>query len=163
VAVAERPLAERHERHEIQFYDLAHANRTPTCVSGKFPVESLAVSPDGRLVASAIRGGQVRLFDPVKGELIEVIGHLAAAKAVAFSPDGRRLISTSNTREAVKLWDAGSREELLTLSGIGSVPHAAHWTADGDAILSGPPWQAWRAPSWEEIAAAEAEAKEPEH
>ena len=28
--------------------------------------------------------------------------------------------------------------------------------ADGDVILAGPPWQAWTAPSWKEIAAAEA-------
>jgi len=26
-------------------------------------------------------------------------------------------------------------------------------------ILAGPPWQAWSAPSWEEIAAAEAKEK----
>ena len=26
----------------------------------------------------------------------------------------------------------------------------------GDVILAGPPWQAWTAPSWEEIATAEA-------
>ncbi|MGA2557098.1 MAG: hypothetical protein ABSG04_12580 [Verrucomicrobiota bacterium] len=30
------------------------------------------------------------------------------------------------------------------------------WSADGDTILAGSPWQAWHAPSWEEIAAAEA-------
>jgi hypothetical protein len=32
----------------------------------------------------------------------------------------------------------------------------ARWSADGNVILAGPPWQAWSAPSWEEIAAAEA-------
>ena len=29
-------------------------------------------------------------------------------------------------------------------------------SANGDVILASDPWQAWRAPSWEEIAAAEA-------
>lgn len=33
------------------------------------------------------------------------------------------------------------------------------WSAAGDVILAGAPWQAWRAPSWEEIAAAEAKEK----
>jgi hypothetical protein len=37
--------------------------------------------------------------------------------------------------------------------------YAARWSADGDVILAGPPWQAWSAPSWEEIAAAEASEK----
>lgn len=78
-----------------------------------------------------------------------------SAFGVAFSPAGRRLISASGGREAVKLWDVGTRQELLTLSGTGSPLDAARWTADGDMILRGSPWQAWRAPSWEEIDAAE--------
>ncbi|MFO1499270.1 MAG: hypothetical protein U1G07_12890 [Verrucomicrobiota bacterium] len=32
----------------------------------------------------------------------------------------------------------------------------ARWSADGEVILAGPPWQAWIAPSWEEIEVAEA-------
>ena len=111
-------------------------------------------------MASATSAGQVRLFNPFKGELIESVhAHLNGASCVAFSPDGRRLISTSGGREAVKLWDVGNRQELLTLGGTGSLLEAARWSAGGDVILAGPPWQAWRAPSWEEIAAAEAEDK----
>ena len=48
-----------------------------------------------------------------------------------------------------------SEQELLTLSGAGSLLLSAAWNPDGDVIVAGPPWQAWRAPSWEEIAAAE--------
>jgi WD40 repeat protein len=108
----------------------------------------------------------VRFFDPAKGELIESVhGHLNAVFSIAFSADGRRLISTSGGREAVKLWDVGTRQELLTLGGTGSHLYGARWSADGDVILAGAPWQAWRAPSWEEIAAAEeagkAEARRP--
>ena len=117
----------------------------------------LAVSPDGGLVASSNNAGQVRLFDPAKGELIETIhGHLNAVGGIAFSPDGRRLISAFGGREAVKLWDVGTRQELLTLAGTGSYLFATRWSADGDVILVGAPWQVWRAPSWEEINAAEA-------
>jgi WD40 repeat protein len=109
-------------------------------------------------VASSTVGGLVRLFDPANGELIgpPLHGHLNAVYGIAFSPDGRRLISAFGGREAVKLWDIGTRQELLTLGGTGSMLPAARWSADGDVILAGPPWQAWRAPSWEEIAAAEA-------
>jgi serine/threonine protein kinase/WD40 repeat protein len=146
--------------HEIRFYDLVHAERELRRVPGKHGVNHLAVSPDGGLAASSTLGGQVRLFDPAKGELIESIhGHLNAAFGIAFSADGRRLISASGGREAVKLWDVGTRQELLTLGGTGSLLRAARWSADGDVILAGAPWQAWRAPSWEEIAAAEAKEK----
>ncbi|MBI3414273.1 MAG: protein kinase [Verrucomicrobia bacterium] len=146
--------------HEIRFYDLTHPDRSPRRVPGKEMSVSLAVSPDGRLVASSTLGALVRLFDPTKGEWIEDLrGHLNNADCVAFSPDGRRLISSSIGREAVKLWDIGTRQELLTLSGAGSGLDAASWSNDGDMILAGAPWQAWRAPSWEEIAAAEAKEK----
>jgi hypothetical protein len=42
------------------------------------------------------------------------------------------------------------------LAGADQWPGMAFWSADGDVILAGPPWQAWIAPSWEEIKAAEA-------
>jgi WD40 repeat protein/tRNA A-37 threonylcarbamoyl transferase component Bud32 len=151
---------EQGQDHEIRFYDLAHPDRPPRCVPGRYHSGALAVSPDGGLVASSTDGGLVRLFAPAKGELIESVhGHLNAAVGIAFSADGRRLISTSIGREAAKLWDVGTWQELLTLGGTGSWLNAARWSADGDVILAGAPWQAWRAPSWEEIAAAEAKEK----
>ena len=146
--------------HEIGFYDLSHVNPAPRSAPVRGEFESLAVSPDGRLVALSALDGQVRLFDPAKGELIESLhGHLNGVFGIAFSPDGRRLISASGGREAVKLWDVGTRQELLTLAGTGSALGGATWSADGDMVLAGSPWQAWRAPSWEEIAAAEAKEK----
>jgi WD40 repeat protein len=150
-----------HLDHEIRFYDLNHPGRAPRCVPGKHLPKLLAVSPDGRLVAATTEGGTVRLCDAVTGELLEDLhGHLNSADGVAFSNDGHRLISSVGVREAVKLWDVGTRQELLTLSGTGSSLERAMWSADGDTILAGAPWQAWHAPSWEEIAAAEAKEKE---
>jgi serine/threonine protein kinase len=146
--------------HEIRFYDLAHPDHAPRRVPGKQLASSVAVSPDGGLVAVSNEGGQVRLFDPAKAERIEDLhGHLNAAFGLAFSQDGRRLISAGGRREAIKLWDVATRQELLTLDGAGSFLFAAKWSADGDVILAGPPWQAWSAPSWEEITAAEAKEK----
>jgi WD40 repeat protein len=143
--------------HEVVFFDLAHPDHALRRCGGKQAASSLAVSPDGGLVAASTEGGLVRLFDDARGELIESLhDHLNAAFGLDFSPDGRRLISGGGAREAIKLWDVGTRQELLTLAGTGSMLRVAQWTADGDLILAGPPWQVWRAPSWEEIAAAEA-------
>ena len=142
---------------EIGFYDLAHPDRPPQIVPGGFFETALAVSPDGGLVSASTLDGRVLLLDPVMGKLIETLhAHFPAVSGSAFSPDGRRLISTSHGSEAVKLWDVGTRQELLTLSGVDQYLGARWWSADGDVILAGPPWQAWSAPSWEEIAAAEA-------
>ena len=92
------------------------------------------------------------------GELESLHGHLTSSMGIAFSLDGSRLASASWGREAVKLWDVGTRQELLTLAGLDPTPDTfvVKWSADGDVICAGPPWQAWSVPSWEEIAAAEA-------
>jgi WD40 repeat protein len=144
--------------HEIEFYDLAHPDQPRRRVPGKdYPSVSLAVSSDGGLVALSTYGGRVRLFDPANGDWIDDLhGHLNAVNGAAFSADGRRLISAGSAREAIKIWDVDTRQELLTFEGRSSGLETARWSSDGDVILAGPPWQAWRAPSWEEIAAAEA-------
>ena len=98
----------------------------------------------------------MRLFDGATGEWLDDLhGHLNAVMAMAFSSDARSLISTSGGREVVKLWDLQTRQEMLTFGGSGSLLQAGKWSADGDVILAGRPWQAWRAPSWAEIEAAE--------
>ena len=115
------------------------------------------MSRDGSLIALTGEGA-IRFFKPATGNVAgpPLHGHLNSVYGLAFSSDGRRLISSASAREAIKLWDTVTRQELLTLSGTGSVLWEARWSADGNAILAGPPWQAWTAPSWEEIAAAEA-------
>jgi WD40 repeat protein/tRNA A-37 threonylcarbamoyl transferase component Bud32 len=149
-------------REEIGFYNLARPDQVPRRIPGGFAEQILAVSPNGELVAVSNMGGrQVLLFDAAMGELIDSFhGHLnSAGGPIAFSPDGRRLLSTDKGREAVKLWDVGTRQELLTLAGADVFPQKVQWSADGDAIIAGPPWQVWSAPSWEEIAAAETKEK----
>ena len=117
------------------------------------------------MVVAATHGGLLQLMDPVAGTLLDSVhGHLNSAAGVCFSPDGRRLTSAHGGWDAVKLWDLHTRQELLNLSGHGSLL-AVKWSTDGNVILAGepdaprPPWQAWSAPSWEAIAAAEAKEK----
>jgi WD40 repeat protein len=143
--------------HEIRFYDLEHPDRPPRIVSGKDLPRALEVSQDGRLVAFATGGGTVRMCDAVTGEWMDDLdGHLNEVEGLAFTKDARRLVSAGSGLEAVKLWDIGTRQELLTLPDNGVRLTSAWWSEEEDTIIAGPPWQTWHAPSWEEIAAAEA-------
>jgi WD40 repeat protein len=56
--------------------------------------------------------------------------------SVAYSPDGTRIVSGSND-ETLKIWDAASGAELLTLSGHTSYVNAVAYSPDGARIVSG--------------------------
>lgn len=74
-------------------------------------VNALAVSPDGRWLASASTDHTVRLWDLTGGDSSgppHTLGkHEDSVRVLAFSPDGRWLVSGSYDKTA-KLWDRSS-------------------------------------------------------
>jgi WD40 repeat protein len=88
-------------------------------------------------------------------------GFLQGAHSVAFSPDARRLAVGGDGREAIKIWDLQTGQELLTLEAQDSLfGHygGTAFSADGSLLGSLPflgVLHVWRAPSWSEIEAAE--------
>jgi len=80
-------------------------------------VTSVAVSPDGRLVASAAADGSVRLWDTDTGQPVHTLaGHSEKAYAVAFSPDSKRLASTGEDQQ-VRVWDVAGGKQVFSLRG----------------------------------------------
>ena len=126
-------------------------------------VMGVTFSPDGKLFAAASGQGFAKLWEATTlQEVATLRGVLLGVHSVAFSPDGRRLAIGSSGIEAIQLWDVESSQELLTLEGVGSVFCRTAFSPDGNVLGSRNDaglLHLWRAPSWEEIAAAEAKEK----
>jgi len=62
-------------------------------------------------------------------------GHLDTVTSVAFSPDGRRIVTGSGDHTA-KVWDAASGKELVTLKGHRDAVDCAAFSPDGLRIVT---------------------------
>jgi WD40 repeat protein len=103
------------------------AEAEPRKIDGVEAARCIAPTPDGKYLVVG-SGTTAQLFDAVTLEAITepLTGHSAEVTAVAFTPDGTRLFTTSRDY-TVKLWDAqallgdsgraGQVRELLTLEG----------------------------------------------
>jgi RNA polymerase sigma factor (sigma-70 family) len=80
----------------------------------------LAFSPDGRLLATAGGDNKVRLWEVATGERVrDLAGHKERVTSVAFTPDGRTLVSDSF--DAVLRWDLAGRRLALTTTDLNAL------------------------------------------
>jgi eukaryotic-like serine/threonine-protein kinase len=102
-------------------------------------VISLAHSPDGELLASAVgpHAGSIRLWRPLTGEPVGMLeGHRGWVTDLVFSPDGRRLVSSS-ADQTIRIWDLSTRETVRTLRGHRGQVHRVALSRDGETLFSG--------------------------
>jgi eukaryotic-like serine/threonine-protein kinase len=106
-----------HTRTELHVWDLASGRQRFT-LQGPFRGYKVhpAFSPDGSRISCVGGDARVGLWDAVTGkELAMYCGHASSVTAVAFSRDGRRLLSADAT-ESIKVWDARPSTGALALS-----------------------------------------------
>ncbi len=99
---------------------------------------AVAVSPDGRRLASAGQDNTVRMWDADTGQPIgkPLTGHTEEVSGVAFSPDGHRLASASDDK-TVRLWDADTCQPIGgPLIGHTDQVHSVAFSPDGHRLAS---------------------------
>lgn len=95
-------------------------------------VTSVAINPNGTLVAAGSLDHVVRIWDVATGQLIERLrGHRDSVYSVAFTPDGKGLVSGSLDK-TLKYWDVGS----LAMGGKGGGRCTMNFAGHKDYVLS---------------------------
>ena len=109
---------------------------------------SMALSPDGRLIAAggwlnkecAGRCGEIRLFDFSTGKLVGLLskGHVGVVSGLAFSRDGKLLMSGSGLQDLTAIiWDVDNRRMLHQLRGHTDQIYALGFSPDKERAYSG--------------------------
>src|SRR5207245_286348 len=103
----------------------------------------IAFSPDGKSIASgssllSFTLGEIKIWDRATGKEIRTLlgRHLGPVMELAFSPDGKRLVSAGFDKSLI-VWDVASGSRLHTLRGHGELVSKVAFRPDGKVIASG--------------------------
>src|SRR5262249_11572702 len=120
----------------VHFWDV-RSGRETLCINPQERSRKIALSPDGRLLATSGDTGKVRLWDTTTGQARgQWDGHKGRVKALSFSPDSLRLVTGGQDRTVV-VWEIVSGRRLREYRGHEKGIVAALFCPDGRHIASG--------------------------
>ena len=114
----------------------AVSGRETLRIEHESPVRSIAISPDGALIASSDDDNGVFLWDSSSGELIRSFtGHSASVNQVVFSSDGQ-LLGTGSLDNTAAIWHVNSGERLQEFTGHTQCICSIAFSPDDDFFLT---------------------------
>ncbi|KAJ0136869.1 Uncharacterized protein HZ326_20131 [Fusarium oxysporum f. sp. albedinis] len=146
-----KTLVSASEDQTIRVWDTATGAYQQTLEGHSGWVNAVAFSPDGKTLVSASEDQTIRVWDAATGAYQQTLDRHSgpafmpdviydavfsnAVYAVAFSPDGKTLVSASEDRP-IRVWDAATGAYQQTLEGHSSRVNAVAFSPDGKTLIS---------------------------
>ena len=121
----------------VAVWDLGRDQRQLLQLKHDSTVNSVAFSPDGALLVSALSDGSVWFWDPSEGtQKGPLLRHGSAVLKAVFNPDGRSILTGTNDG-IVQLWDVETRMPRGQPMRHTDAVTVAHFSADGQRVVTG--------------------------
>jgi WD40 repeat protein len=121
---------------EIQIYGSKGGKLDGTIKGHTERIKAVALSPDGKKLATASEDGTAKIWDMDGKELFNLKGHTGPVLCVAFDP-ANHFLATGGDDKTVKIWDTTNGKEVRTLKGPGRQISCVAFSPDGKYLAAG--------------------------
>jgi len=123
----------------VRIWNATNGDEIMTLKGHTHCVNSVAYSPEGDYIASAGDDNSIRIWDAWTGAPINMVraGHASGVICIAFSSDGKRLVSCSEYGPAIKIWDVMTGTQQTTITSTNHEVSSVLFGPDDQHIIAG--------------------------
>ena len=124
------------DSHAAVVWDASTGERSGPLMSGTSNLTSLALTSDGKRLATGFRSGTVTVWDfDSRREVWSERAHTEKIDGMAFNPDGTRLASVS-WDQTLKVFDAATGDGLFAVGPVGHRLRCVEFSPSGERIAT---------------------------